>query len=260
VWFDSAYELEFYLENRNGEKSSAIQSNTTISETFPVSGNSYNISYRKMDQRNGSSLVSIKLMSGIRDYIQGGAWKLYINNLDQTIRTKNKDLHAWIDDTGSSQAIIFSATNKHIDEDVTVTTPGNASHIITVGSIKDFSGNLIETDDVSSIGPTRRGDTKPDLVAPGFNIFAACAGNHEHPCSKSGTSMSAPQVTGAIALAYSAINKRIGDDPSFSQPNATQIITAIQNSCQKPEMISFDNYYGFGVLDIQRFFSLLGLT
>jgi endonuclease G len=260
VWFDSAYELEFYLENPSGERSSVIRSNKTISETFPVSGNSYNISYRKTDLRNGASLVSIKLISGIVDYIQGEEWKLHINILNRKIKTESKDLHAWIDDTGSSRAIIFNAMT-YLNQEVTVTTPGNASHIITVGSIRNLSENLtIDSHELSSIGPTRRGGTKPDLVAPGFNIFAACAGNHERPCPKSGTSMAAPQVTGAIALAYSAINKRISDDPSFPQPNATQIIKALTSSCYQPDGYSVDNFHGFGVLDIQHFFSWLGLT
>jgi hypothetical protein len=72
--------------------------------------------------------------------------------------------------------------------------------------------------------------------------------------------MAAPQVTGAIALAYSAINKRISNDPSFPQPNATQIITAIRSSCQMPDGYSVGDVHGFGVLNIEQFFSLLGLT
>ncbi|HBY60233.1 MAG TPA: hypothetical protein DEH78_10445, partial [Solibacterales bacterium] len=84
----------------------------------------------------------------------------------------------------------------------TVGTPGLAYNAITVANI-DIQRTAERNDDVvnpsSSRGPTRGGRFKPDLAAPGTNVFAAdYASNTLVP--KTGTSMAAPAVAGAAAL------------------------------------------------------------
>jgi subtilisin family serine protease len=113
-----------------------------------------------------------------------------------------------------------------------VTEPGNASGVITVGAyvtkaswagcngvVTSYSGtpaagNLAP---FSSPGMTRDGRQKPDLVAPGIAIGSTTSFDVAHSCPApptgsellndgmnhrmmSGTSMSAPHVTGAVAL------------------------------------------------------------
>ena len=94
----------------------------------------------------------------------------------------------------------------------TINDPGNASLAITVGSSHRDSPHTYGVSFFSSKGPTADGRLKPDLVAPGERITSAATvgqmkrlglanpiDDHHSYIDDSGTSMSAPHVSGAIA-------------------------------------------------------------
>ena len=76
-----------------------------------------------------------------------------------------------------------------------VTAPGSSKKVITVGA----SDMLDRISSVSGAGPTTECVCKPDLVAPGADVIS-CANKRNIYAIKSGTSMSTPRVSGAIAL------------------------------------------------------------
>ena len=84
----------------------------------------------------------------------------------------------------------------------TISAPGNSRKIITVGSSDNWDSR--QGNHHSGTGPTLSCIKKPDVVAPGSHIISCSAyhsGWQEKWYSvKSGTSMSTPIVTGAIAL------------------------------------------------------------
>lgn len=85
----------------------------------------------------------------------------------------------------------------------TISAPGNSRKVITVGSLPE-KNNLPSNH--SGIGPTLSCIKKPDVVAPGSHIISCCPPNRGKSFSysmKSGTSMSTPIVSGAIALLLS---------------------------------------------------------
>lgn len=81
-----------------------------------------------------------------------------------------------------------------------ITSPGTSPFVITVGSI-DSEGQV---PDFSSRGPTALGIIKPDLVAPGIDVLSLDSGTNKRYIQQSGTSMSAPAVSGAAACLHAA--------------------------------------------------------
>ncbi|MFO7935614.1 MAG: S8 family serine peptidase [Bacteroidales bacterium] len=81
---------------------------------------------------------------------------------------------------------------------------GNAKNILVVGAISDLSGGYTGREDVritsfSAYGPTDDGRIKPDIVGNGETLYSAWIGSDTDYRSSSGTSMSAPNVSGSLA-------------------------------------------------------------
>lgn len=111
----------------------------------------------------------------------------------------------------------------------------------------------------SSVGPTRDGLAKPDVVAPGVNVISAGNSlyeningekivatttfrNNKYPwCAKSGTSMATPCAAGIVALWLQA-------NPQLSPENVKEII---KTTSRKPEeSLEYpNNIYGYGLID-----------
>ncbi len=81
---------------------------------------------------------------------------------------------------------------------VSITDPGNADGVITVGSTHKYEPHAYGISYFSSRGPTADGRMKPDLVAPGERIESSLPDGEKGPLD--GTSQAAPHVSAGAAM------------------------------------------------------------
>lgn len=121
-----------------------------------------------------------------------------------------------------------------------IDSPGIEPTIITVAATDDQDTTNWTDDDIarfSSVGPTKYGDAKPDLAAPGAAIVS-CDANTTGWVSYSGTSMATPHVAGAIALILEA-------NPTWTPD---QVKAALMNTAND---LGLDwNHQGAGEIDV----------
>jgi hypothetical protein len=86
-----------------------------------------------------------------------------------------------------------------------IPTTGNAKNILTVGAVSALPNGPSTSSDIqialfSSVGPTNDGRVKPDIVGMGVDVISPVAEGPQSYLTESGTSMSAPNVTGSLYL------------------------------------------------------------
>jgi subtilisin family serine protease len=123
-----------------------------------------------------------------------------------------------------------------------VTDPGNADGVITVGATHRYWPHTYGVSFFSSRGPTGDGRLKPDLVAPGERIHAPFPGGEWGDLD--GTSMAAPHVSGAAAMLMARYSELIG------QPRRIKRIL-----CETATDLGRErSFQGHGMLDVLRAF------
>ncbi|PKM52344.1 MAG: peptidase S8 [Firmicutes bacterium HGW-Firmicutes-7] len=156
--------------------------------------------------------------------------------------------------------VVLCAAGNNGPSNSTITTPGISRKVITVGSSDDAQevrilGDMISN--YSSRGPTKSCVKKPDVVAPGSNIFSChCNPTYlfngfQYPkenigyIKKSGTSMATPVVTGIIARLLSDYPNLTNKDIKLSLKYSTNDLGFGQEQ------------QGWGLIDIKSLYEYI---
>ena len=154
---------------------------------------------------------------GAAGTIATGPWTITLQETAGSV----VDFDCWIDLQKKDKNPSFRDVD--VDRTRTLTIPGTARNVITVGAYDAHNGTLA---DFSSVGPaltpaaapdtlppdpaTVPDRAKPDIAAPGVGVIAPRSGERSHwyccDCCQAfyvamdGTSMAAPHITGVVAL------------------------------------------------------------
>lgn len=134
--------------------------------------------------------------------------------------------------------VVVAAAGNQGPKPGSITAPGSSRKVITVGSSDMLVGNTA----VSGRGPTFECVCKPDLVAPGNHITSCMPGGGYG--IKSGTSMSTPLVSGAIA-------RMLEKDPLLTNVEIKMMLRDSADDMGLP-----GNQQGWGKFNFKRFMEM----
>jgi subtilisin family serine protease len=249
LWYEGPGRLNLQLTAPGGAQLAAPLAPNDPPVTSPLAAHPLYIWSHLSASQNGRHEIYIKLSPATTaGIVAPGTWRI---TLTETTGTPT-DVDCWIslDKVDPHPRFI----NADQDRTRTVTLPGTANNVITVGSYNPATSVLADS---SSRGPTLNTPArrKPEICAPGEGIIAALTGvSKDRPCSdccatfyidKSGTSMAAPHVTGIVALLFQR-NRAL---------NFTQVRAQLEATCRPPDPITGptlpNNEWGHGKVDAE---------
>lgn len=208
----------------------------------------------------GCSLVGVKVLDRkgngfASDVLSGISWviehkeefgirivNISVGSYGKKGMSENSALVKGVDRAWDAGIVVVVAAGNNGPGSMTITTPGISRKVITVGCSDDsrevvVAGNRMV--DYSGRGPTAACICKPDVVAPGCSVVS-CAGRPDRYTVKSGTSMSTPIVSGAIALLLEKYPDMTNRDVKLKLMESSRDIGLPRNQ------------QGWGLLDVER--------
>ncbi len=202
------------------------------------------------------NIVSVKVLDkygrGSSADLLGGLQWVYENKKKYNIRIVNLSVGTGVSEifdplVSAVEAlwddgiVVTTAAGNNGPDPGSVTSPGTSRKVITVGCLDDDKKCSIwdtEIKNFSGRGPTRECIVKPDILAPGAFIYSCSNTGAYIPLS--GTSMSTPIVTGAVALLME----------KYPDITPNQIKYLLKITCDDLNMPV--NRQGWGLLNVEK--------
>lgn len=165
------------------------------------------IVFKILDQNgNGTTEIALKALDWIRENHE--KWNIKLLNfsmgyLPNTKALMQKRLIEKLEELWEEGITIVTAAGNNGPKENSITVPGISRKVITVGACDDFEMGKAS---YGGRGPTNCCIVKPEVLAPGTHIRSLSLKDGQYSY-KSGTSMAAPIVCGALALALEKNSK-----------------------------------------------------
>lgn len=197
------------------------------------------IDYRIIERRTGDELIFMRFQDP-----SVGIWKFRVFREEAF----NNEFDLWLPIRD------FLTANTYFiqpDPDVTITDPGNTFVPITAAACNHVNSSIYIN---SGRGYTRRGRIKPDITAPGVNVYGPLPENTFG--TRSGTSIAAAHTAGAAALLLEwAIIRE--NNLTF---NTTNVKALMIKGARRGNLDYPNRQWGYGILDVYGAFESIRLT
>ncbi len=154
--------------------------------------------------------------------------------------------------SGSWESVVRGSGMSNNDAYNTIPTYGNAKNILSIGAVNAIPSGYKKPSDVvmssfSSWGPTDDGRLKPDVVGNGVSLYSASSSGNSNYTTMSGTSMSAPNVSGSIFLLQEHFHLLFDEFMLSSTLRGLVCHTADDAGRPGPDYV-----YGWGLVNVDR--------
>lgn len=196
------------------------------------------VEFLPLEARSGDQLIVIRMFRP-----SAGIWNLRVYGE----RVVDGVYHLWLPISGflSSETRFLRS-----DPDITLTEPSNGAGPVTVGAYQAENESL---DINSGRGFTRDGRIKPDLTAPGVEVYTYGPGNRFGTLTGTSASSSIAAGAAALILEWAVVRK---NRPDISNLEIKQLF--IRGASRNDQLEYPNRSWGYGILDLYESFKYLG--
>lgn len=254
IWYSSRDRFRVRVTDPNGDSTPFLDPGQTIAPLLP-SGDRVFIDSVRFSPLNGDAQIYVEIIPAPAldpfspPQITRGAWEVEL----ESIESRDGHFDAWIErdfrDPNNNFADQSFFVGSDFDPVITLGTPATNLKAVAVANYNHVTQSANSS---SSRGPTRDGRQKPEVAAPGTNIFSSNSLGGRRPpgfgtpvpvrFSTGGTSMSAPHVAGIVALMLEA-------KPDLTVDQIRKILIASARPPFPSTSTAFDNAFGYGRVD-----------
>ncbi|WP_024294116.1 S8 family peptidase [Lacrimispora indolis] len=237
IWSYSPAQLSISITSPNNESTRLIPPalNSCLNYNFNLSETNIWINNIIFEQNTGDQLILLRFQNTFP-----GIWHIHVENMNND----SFSFHAWLPtgDLISNETYFINS-----DPNVTITSPGNAKSLLTVTAYNQDNNSILEE---SGRGYTRIGLIKPDIAAPGYRIPCALPENTYGYAT--GTGAAAAHTAGIMAMVFEwAIVKK-----NYIQMTGNIINRQLSWNAMRDDYNTYpNNIWGYGLVDINRFFT-----
>lgn len=229
-WGKQPYDFITSVRSPAGERVDVTQS---VTYEFVLGKSVLFVESYLVEQSAGAQLIRFRFQNPVN-----GIWTIQITN-----KRKGSDaiFDMWlpIEDFLSTDVVFLRA-----DPDITITEPAYVRNAISVGAYN------VETQGIwqeSGRGFARNNQVKPDIAAPGIELFTV-VGN------RSGTSMAAAVTAGAVALFFQwAV---VEQNAIYADSNLVKNYV-IRGATRQQQFIYPNRLWGYGKLNVEGIFQFI---